>query len=236
MKTLLIAFCLLFTYPVISQQVTKDFYLKKSLKQDGLQLQFTVLDEDKKGVWHYQRSKFYFWYKAQKVMATQGGASGQLLNGNYEAFHENKQLAQKGKFCRGLKDGEWLYWRADGTLRLIEVWKNGTFSGKQVRYTANGEIEEQVEYGLFRSKLIQGDSCFVIRRKYGKGEVGSWKMDEGIWKVDDGERKKEKGKPYGKLKDRLGKGNTSDGKEKGRSKKEVSDSATNKGKEKGKKE
>ncbi len=106
-------------------KVSKDYTLQKTLKQDGLEYKFTVLSDDKHGVFHYDLNRTYFWYKAQKVMGTQGGASGILLHGDFVAYHPNKQLAQKGKFRRGLKCGKWLYWNDKGECIKIEKWRKG---------------------------------------------------------------------------------------------------------------
>jgi antitoxin component YwqK of YwqJK toxin-antitoxin module len=115
-----------------------DISLKHSVKQDGLQYNFEVLDKDKKGVRNHDKTKFYYWFKSQKVMATQGGSSGQLLHGQFESFYTNKQLQQKGNFEKGLKNGEWNYWRENGTLLRAENWKNGTLSGMQINYNEEG--------------------------------------------------------------------------------------------------
>ena len=153
-----------------SQKPMKDFYLKKSLKQDGFQYQFTVLDEDERGIWHFNKSKFYFWYKAQKVLSTQGGASGQLLNGDFEAFHENKQLAQKGTFYKGLKDGNWIYWRKNGTLITIENWKHGEYSGTKELFNEKGELIETSKYSRFKCVRTVGDSVIVIKNREPRSE------------------------------------------------------------------
>lgn len=133
---------LLFTYlaPVFGQKIQQDLYLKHTMKQDGESFQFTVLDRDEKGVRRYSKSKFYFWFKAQRVLATQGGASGQLLHGPFESFYENKQLCRKGNFTKGLKDGEWLYWRSNGVLIRSEYWKKGRKSGTEKMYDENGNV------------------------------------------------------------------------------------------------
>lgn len=158
-------YTILFTaFSAFAQNPVKDFYLKKSLKQDGLHYQFTVLDDDKHGVWIYNKDKFYFWYKAQKVLSTQGGASGQLLNGSFEAFHENKQLAQKGKFHKGLKDGKWINWRADGSLISIEEWNKGDLCGTCEYFNEKGELDYYVKYGFFKTCRYEKDTVIVEKR------------------------------------------------------------------------
>lgn len=153
------------------QKPLKDFYLKRSLKQDNEQLQFTVLEEDKRGVLFYSKHKFYFWYKAQKVMATQGGSSGNLLHGTFEAFHANKQLSKKGNFKQGLKHGKWMYWRADGTLCRIEQWSHGTQRGEQLFFDEAGMQSEMHHLGRYGSERKVADSLIVSNRNGNKQEL-----------------------------------------------------------------
>ncbi len=145
-----------------AQDHLKDFSLKRSLKQDGLHLQFMVLDADKKGVRNHQPDKFYYWTKAQHVRATQGASSGLLLHGPFEAFYPDKQLAQKGEYRKGLKHGTWKYWHEDGTFLRIEEWRNGVLSGKQQFFDENGSLvrTELVRHGE-RKKSIKSDSVIV---------------------------------------------------------------------------
>lgn len=141
-----------------AQDHLKDFSLKRSLKQDGLHLQFMVLDTDRKGIRHYNPSKFYYWTKAQHVRATQGASSGLLLHGLFEAFYPDKQLAKKGKYTKGLKHGEWNYWNADGTFRRIENWRHGNLSGKQEFFDDNGSLVRTEYIRGEKKKLVQKDS------------------------------------------------------------------------------
>lgn len=138
-KYLTAIFFFLSVFVLSAQKIDKYLYLKHSTKQDGLSFQFTVLEDDKHGVWIYDKSKFYYWFKAQKVLSTQGGSSGLLLHGNFESFYENKQLAQKGSFHKGLKNGEWKYWRENGTLLKVENWKKGRQAGEEIIYNEKGE-------------------------------------------------------------------------------------------------
>lgn len=158
----LILFVLILTgFSVSAQKPLKDFYLKRSLKQNNLQFQFTVLDEDKRGIWHYNKHKFYYWYKAQKVMSTQAGSSGILLHGTFEAFYPNKQLSNKGYFKRGLKHGKWMYWREDGTLCRIEQWVNGLQRGEQLFFDEKGVQNESIDMSRLGSHRKVADSLVV---------------------------------------------------------------------------
>ncbi len=128
-----------------SQDQLEDYYFQRSFKEDGIQYQFHVLDDDKHGVWFYKKDKVYFWYKAQHILSTQGGASGTLLNGKFESFYSNKQLLKKGNFKKGLKNGEWMEWRGDGSLLLVEKWRNGELRSF-IFYNKNGKEIKRITY------------------------------------------------------------------------------------------
>jgi hypothetical protein len=68
---------------------------------------------------------FYYWYSANAIHFTQGGYSGQLLNGVYTEYYLNKNLKEQGRFKKGLKDGSWKSWNEDGTVNKVFWWKNG---------------------------------------------------------------------------------------------------------------
>jgi hypothetical protein len=121
--------------------------LRKTINQDGYVYQFYILDQDKFSIHRFDTSRVYFWCKTQKLISTQGGASGDLLHGTFEAFYDNKQLAQKGHFKKGLKHGEWIFWKVDGTIDHIEKWKNGKIGA--------GSKDNQVfKNGPFLKKLF----------------------------------------------------------------------------------
>ena len=163
----LIAFTLIIHATVsFNQKILKDIHLFHSLKQDGEQFQFKVLDKDKKGVRFYRKDRFYYWYKAQHVLTTQGGSSGQILHGEFEAFYDSKQLSKKGTFTKGLKDDEWLYWRKDGTLIKSENWKRGKLSGIETHYNSRGEAFQTIKHSMFSTKRENADS--IIIHKTGK--------------------------------------------------------------------
>ncbi len=123
----------------VCQNKLDDYSLIRNVSQDELKYQFTVLDNDKKGVRKYDPEKTYHWYKTQRVMTTQGGASGDLLHGDYSVSYDNKQLKQKGKFKKGLKTGHWSYWNEEGKLIKTEKWKCGELNGKMVLYDEFGK-------------------------------------------------------------------------------------------------
>lgn len=147
-----------------SAQKIDDISLKHTTKQNGLSMQFKVLDSDKKGVRHYDENKLYYWHKAQLVISTQGGSSGQLLHGLFESFYSTKQLCEKGNYSKGLKDGEWDFWRQDGTLIKTEHWVNGVQKGTQVSYSEQGKIQKRTIIRGNRSITENGDTLIEIKK------------------------------------------------------------------------
>jgi antitoxin component YwqK of YwqJK toxin-antitoxin module len=137
---------LFFTFISYTQDLQKELYLKHSVRQDGESYNFFVLEKDEKRKKNHDETKYYFWYKSQKVMCTQGGSSGTLLNGEFESFYDNKQLSKNGTFKKGLKDGEWKYWREDGSLIRTENWKKGTKYGKETVFDDKGQVVVKINY------------------------------------------------------------------------------------------
>ena len=70
-------------------------------------------------------NRIYYWYSDNGIHTSQGGFSGKLLNGRYEASYLNHNLKEQGTFKKGLKDGVWKSWNDDGTLSEAANWKNG---------------------------------------------------------------------------------------------------------------
>lgn len=144
-----------------SQDFDKEIFLKYTVRQDNESFQFIVLSGDKKGVIHYDKSKYYYWFKSQKVICTQGGSAGFLLNGKFEAFYENKQLSRKGNFVKGLKNGEWLYWRQDGTLIHTEHWRKGKIRGLEIYFDEKGNEILKMNYKCNSFTKKTADSLIV---------------------------------------------------------------------------
>lgn len=195
MKVVFCYLLLLGSVAVYAQEPLKDFYLSHSLKQENEQYQFKVLDDDKRGVFFYKKDRFYYWYKAQRVLATQGGASGVLLHGEFESFYTNKQLCRKGEFRKGLKDGEWLYWREDGTLLKTERWHKGKLAGTEKYYNEKGEVIRTVEHKTW-SVTDQTSDSTIVSRQGGKKQTIYHKNEEGtVFKSEE----KKKGKLHGSV-------------------------------------
>jgi antitoxin component YwqK of YwqJK toxin-antitoxin module len=165
MKNLSILAFVLVRLVLSAQQQPIDHSLKHTMKQDGLSMQFTVLDPDEKGIKRHSTSKTYYWYKAQQVIRTQGGNAGQLLDGQFESFYSNKQLCEKGRFRKGLKTGEWNYWSAQGKLQRTENWRSGLQRKKQLYYDTDGLLYKRVTISGKKYKSATIDSLVEISGK-----------------------------------------------------------------------
>lgn len=163
MKYAVIALMTFVAFKSGAQNNLHSYALKRSVFQDDLQYLFTVLDSEKRGVNHYDSEKIYYWMKAQRVVATQGASSGDLLHGTFEAFYQDKQLARKGAFNRGLKNGKWQYWRPDGSLLKAETWHKGSLRGKQIQYDRNGGVSATTYISHFGTKRRTQDSLILFR-------------------------------------------------------------------------
>jgi antitoxin component YwqK of YwqJK toxin-antitoxin module len=72
-----------------------------------------------------KNDRYYFWYLNKVIHSTQGGFSGQLLNGHYVSYYPDKNLKEEGDFKRGLKDGTWKTWNQKGDLTAVVTWNDG---------------------------------------------------------------------------------------------------------------
>src|SRR6218665_1209092 len=58
----------------------------------------------------------YYWYYSNRIMHTQGGCEGKLLNGQFTSFYISNSLKEKGTFKQGLRNGEWICWFDNGMI------------------------------------------------------------------------------------------------------------------------
>lgn len=130
-------------FSTVSSQEKVNYANLKSMRQDGEFVRFQVEEFNPKSKNKYDKSKTYYWYKSQNVMSTQGGSSGLLLDGIYERFYSNKQLAIKGFYKKGLKHGTWTYWNKEGRLMKEEHWRKGASKSKTLVYDKKGNVKEE---------------------------------------------------------------------------------------------
>lgn len=83
-------------------------------------------------------AKTYHWIKGQDLHVTQGGYSGRLLHGECTTFHPGGQLREQGRYDKGVKDGAWHTWQANGILVSVEQWRKGRLHGRSLFYDPSG--------------------------------------------------------------------------------------------------
>jgi len=124
MKRLLLPILLLFS-GIVTAQKTPDYGLYRIRIVDTNKIIQAEIQPVTSKV-HPERQLFYYWYNANTIHFSQGGFSGNLLNGTYTEYYLKLNLQKQGNFKNGLKDGKWKSWNEDGTLREISQWKNGS--------------------------------------------------------------------------------------------------------------
>lgn len=60
-----------------------------------------------------KQDRLYYWFKGGAIHSSEYGVSGELLDGEFEKFYLNNQLAEKGEFKKGLKEGLWKTWHCN---------------------------------------------------------------------------------------------------------------------------
>lgn len=115
-----------------------------SLSEKGIKTETSIsLEPTSKKI---DGNRFYYWYKANKIMVTQGGFSGMLLHGDFKAFYRDDQLKESGVFKFGLKHGNWTEWDESGYIIKIVSWNRGIRHGETIEYSGNGEIKKVTVY------------------------------------------------------------------------------------------
>jgi hypothetical protein len=162
-----IVFLIAFFWTTIgmSQEISKDIYLNRSIRQDNQHFQFKVLESTFENGYAYKQHKFYYWFKSQTVVCTQGAASGQLLHGLFESFYDNKQLSSKGVFDKGLKHGVWTYWNQKGIIVKTETWDYGVKSGDEKHYDDQGKLFTTIDYRFKNIHRVTKDSIIYTTKE-----------------------------------------------------------------------
>ena len=123
MKRIIVLWFLLFTGSAYAQKLPAYGFEKVHITEADKIIQAEIIPVSSEP--RIKPDCYYFWYSANAIHSTQGGYSGQLLNGLYTEFYLNKNLKEQGSFNKGLKDGSWKSWNEDGTVNKVSYWKNG---------------------------------------------------------------------------------------------------------------
>lgn len=100
-----------------------------------------------------ENGKSYYWYANNQIKISQGGYSGRLLNGSFNAFYLDNSLKEQGIFENGLKVGEWKKWNTQGKLYERAQFKKGILNGTFYKYNTLGDV---LETGAYQNGKMKG--------------------------------------------------------------------------------
>lgn len=117
------------------------------------------------------KSRIYYWFKGGLIHEAQGGITGNLLDKKFIKMYHTNQLAEQGRFNKGVKVGLWKTWYQNGILATVQNWNDGLRSGSYLHYDQNGIL---IETGRFMSNLKNGKWINVENKdtiSYKKGKI-----------------------------------------------------------------
>jgi hypothetical protein len=126
--------------------------------------------------------KTYYWYAFDRIHCNEGGWSGNLLHGSFQVFNVQNDLIEEGQFEKGLKQGDWFFWNADGTIKQKTEWEDGEKS-RMIEYEA-GKLVKEISYknGMLHGKTIfYKDGNVVDVVKYNDGQIIEKKKKDEQW-------------------------------------------------------
>jgi hypothetical protein len=151
-----------FTSEFYAQSLDPNYALKRAIYDGDKYIKFHILDPDVH-IRKLDSDKFYTWTKSQKIQTTQGGASGDLLNGLYSSFYKNNQLEEQGEYKRGLKHGKWIKWNDDGIIIWECRFRKGKKIGRELNYNNEGALIFERKY-FGRTIRTQKEDSVIIQR------------------------------------------------------------------------
>jgi antitoxin component YwqK of YwqJK toxin-antitoxin module len=108
---------------------------KKMIRQDGYDINCNVYLKPLKT---YDITREYYWFKSSEIHSSLGSAGGLVLHDEFEKYYRSNQLAEKGEFDYGLKQGLWIEWYDSGQLKSTTEWNQGLKHGAYVLYNKKG--------------------------------------------------------------------------------------------------
>lgn len=137
----------------------------KRISDNDFRYEFYTIDKKVKP----KKGYTYSWFKGGLIHEAQSGITGELLDDEFTKMYHSNQLAEQGKFRKGLRVGEWKTWHKNGVLSSIQIWSGGLRSGKFLKYDLNGNLEETGYYisNLKTGKWINVENGDTINYKRG---------------------------------------------------------------------
>lgn len=183
-----------FMFSQVKKQKSFTVYLNNL--EDNCSIKAEVCN--KKSKIRYSDTLKYYWYSADRIIITQGASEGKVLHGKYSSFYYNNNLKEKGRYKKGLQNGQWMKWNNAGTLQEISHWHKGYRQGKQITFDSTGAKVCEASYynGKLHGKWVDYNKGKIVSQKrYKKGiEILPKDKSEVVDKKD-----KKKG-PFDKMK------------------------------------
>lgn len=117
-------------------------YGRKKIGDKNFRYEFYTSD----AVPAFRSGVMYYWFKGGAIHQSESSFSGQVLDGKFEKFFLNTQLAEQGLFKLGLKHGLWYSWHQNGKLAEEATWRSGIKRGEYKSFDENGFLIESGKY------------------------------------------------------------------------------------------
>lgn len=166
MKTIILRLLFLLFFVFILTSFDDPYTIKRTSDKD---FRYEFYTTDKKIT--PNKNKTYYWFKGGLIHEAQGGITGDLLDNKFIKMYHTNQLAEQGRFKKGVKVGVWKTWYQNGLLATVQNWNDGLRSSQYLHYDQNGTLTET---GSFRSNLKTGKWINLEIRDtitYKKGEI-----------------------------------------------------------------
>jgi len=110
---------------------------KRIVNNSDFDYEFYITQDEVK---YPKEGRIYYWYKSGQIHHSKSAIGGSVLHDSYTKYYKSSQLAEKGNFKLGLKDGVWRTWNEEGELQVVVAWKKGVKNGKFMQYDAEGNM------------------------------------------------------------------------------------------------
>ncbi|NQY11239.1 MAG: hypothetical protein HRT71_17210 [Flavobacteriales bacterium] len=162
----------MFTVLLIQVNAQRDIFKEYettviSMSNDSSYLRFSIYNSNPK--MNPKKILAYAWFKSNKVFVTKGGFDGKLLHGKYTSFYKSDQMMEQGEYKKGVKNGEWMLWKPNGSIDKVINWKGGKLDGTTSVYKGD-KIRTEKNYN--------GGKLVIEKDKSKNKKSVDWKKKE----------------------------------------------------------
>lgn len=127
--------------------IPSDDIQKKIIRSQGFDIECYVSLKKEKS---FHNEKVYYWFKSGAIHNSLAASGGLLLHSSFTKHYKSNQLAEKGEFHYGVKNGSWKEWYENGKIKRINSWKKGVKNGLFSSYDSLGNM---IEKGYYKNNL-----------------------------------------------------------------------------------